>query len=127
MQFIIYFSSFEISGYSEKSEIIKRILAFAKPGCDNVLQPVPRSGEGYNALIHKGLATRLYTEKNVKSSLLLCLRYNNRKMFCYLRLRACRAVSHCSPGMTSLSCCIGIAAPHHDIETITEQCFSVSG
>ena len=29
---------------------------FAKPECDNVLQPKPRSGEGCNTLSHSGLA-----------------------------------------------------------------------
>ena len=29
---------------------------FAKPECDNVLQPDPRSGEGCNTLLHKGFA-----------------------------------------------------------------------
>ena len=29
---------------------------FAKPECDDVLQPEPRSGEGCNTLSHSGLA-----------------------------------------------------------------------
>ena len=29
---------------------------FAKPKCDNVLQPDPRSGEGCNTLLHEGFA-----------------------------------------------------------------------
>ena len=36
--------------------ILFRILTFAKPECDNVLQPEPRSGEGCNTLSHEGLA-----------------------------------------------------------------------
>ena len=36
--------------------IIFRVLTFAKPECDNVLQPEPRSGEGCNTLSHEGLA-----------------------------------------------------------------------
>ena len=31
-------------------------IKFAKPECDNVLQPDPRSGEGCNTLIHEGFA-----------------------------------------------------------------------
>ena len=29
---------------------------FAKPECDNVLQPEPQRGEGFNILSHEGLA-----------------------------------------------------------------------
>ena len=32
------------------------ILTFAKPECDSVLQPEPRSGVGCNTLSHSGLA-----------------------------------------------------------------------
>ena len=41
-----------IRGYN----ILFRFLTFAKPECDNVLQPEPRSGEGCNTLLHVGLA-----------------------------------------------------------------------
>ena len=33
-----------------------RVLTFAKPECNNVLQPDPRSGEGCNTLLHEGFA-----------------------------------------------------------------------
>ena len=32
------------------------VSTFAKPECDNVLQPDPRSGEGRNTLLHEGFA-----------------------------------------------------------------------
>ena len=41
---------------------------FAKPECDNVLQPEPEKGEGCNTLSHEGLAN-MKSEKNVMSSL----------------------------------------------------------
>ena len=36
--------------------ILFRILTFAKPSCDNVLQPSPLRGSGCNTLSHWGLA-----------------------------------------------------------------------
>ena len=37
--------------------ILFRVLTFAKPVCDNVLQSDPRSIEGCNTLIHEGFAS----------------------------------------------------------------------
>ena len=45
------------------------VSKFAKPECDNVLQPVPQSGAGCNTLSHE-VFTKVNTEKNVISSLL---------------------------------------------------------
>ena len=47
--------------------ILFRVLTFAKPECDNVLQPDPRSGEGCNTLVHSGLAN-----VNTRKRLLYC-------------------------------------------------------
>ena len=41
--------------YEKRINILFRILTFAKPECDNVLQPEPRSGEGCNTFSHEGL------------------------------------------------------------------------
>ena len=35
--------------------ILFRVLTFAKPNCDNVLQPSPLRGSGCNTLSHSGL------------------------------------------------------------------------
>ena len=37
------------------------VLTFAKPQCDNVLQPDARSGERCNTLLYEGLAKRFNT------------------------------------------------------------------
>ena len=48
---------------------------FAKPECDNVLQPDPRNGEGCNTLLHEGFANvntqkrLLYRHFNIPSFL----------------------------------------------------------
>ena len=39
--------------------ILFRVLTFAKPECDNVLQPDPRRGEGSNTIITPGLGNTL--------------------------------------------------------------------
>ena len=41
-----------------------RVLTFAKPECDNVLQQDPRSGEDYNILLHEGLQTLIHGKDN---------------------------------------------------------------
>ena len=35
---------------------VLHVLTFAKPECDNVLQPYASRGEGCNTLLHEGLA-----------------------------------------------------------------------
>ena len=42
--------------YNNDDNIIFRILTFAKPSCDNVLQPSPLRGSGSNTVSHSGLA-----------------------------------------------------------------------
>ena len=39
-----------------RSNILLRVLRFAKPECDNVLQPKPPIGEGCNTLSQEGSA-----------------------------------------------------------------------
>ena len=41
---------------NKRIKILFRVSTFAKPECDNVLQPDPRSGEGCNTLLHEGFA-----------------------------------------------------------------------
>ena len=36
-------------------DILSRVLMFAKPECDYVLQPEPQSGEDCNTLLYEGL------------------------------------------------------------------------
>ena len=72
-----------IRGYN----ILFRVLTFAKPECDNFLQPEPRSGGGCNTLSHEGLAN-VNTEKNVISLLLYTFLsstpgFNGNEAHCY--------------------------------------------
>ena len=52
---------------NKRLNILFGILTFAKPECDTVLQPEPRSGEGCNTLSHKGLAN-----VNIRKRMLYC-------------------------------------------------------
>ena len=38
--------------YNKRIKHFFLVLTFAKPKCDNVLQPDPRSGEGCNTFLH---------------------------------------------------------------------------
>ena len=42
--------------YNNDDKTFFSVLTFAKPSCDNVLQPSPLLGSGCNTLSHKGLA-----------------------------------------------------------------------
>ena len=55
-----------------------RILTFAKPSCDNVLQPSPLRGSGCNTLSHSGLAN-LNIRKRMFYPLIIILSFLKRR------------------------------------------------
>ena len=65
------------NGVNKKINIILCISTFAKPECDNVLQPDPRISEGCSTLLDEGFAI------DCNSALILykCLLYNLRLTF----------------------------------------------
>ena len=54
-----------------------RVSTFAKPECDNVLQPDPRINEGCSTFLDEGFAE----ECNIAIILYKCLLYNLRLLF----------------------------------------------
>ena len=65
------------NGVNKKINIILCISTFAKPECDNVLQPDPRISEGCSTLLDEGFAT----DCNSAIILYKCLLYNLRLTF----------------------------------------------
>ena len=65
------------NGVNKKINIILCISTFAKPECDNVLQPDPRTSEGCSTLLDEGFT------KDCNSAIILykCLLYNLRLTF----------------------------------------------
>ena len=65
------------NGVNKKINIILCISTFAKPECDNVLQPDPRISEGCSTLLDEGFAK----DYNCAIILYKCLLYNLRLTF----------------------------------------------
>ena len=65
------------NGVNKKINIILCVSTFAKPECDNVLQPDPRISEGCSTLLDEGFA------KECNSAIIIykCLLYNLRLTF----------------------------------------------
>ena len=58
------------------------ITFFAKPECDNVLLPEPRSGEGCNTLSHSGLANVIIRKKMFYPLIGILFYLQNGEQFC---------------------------------------------
>ena len=65
------------NGVNKKINIILCVSTFAKPECDNVLQPDSRISEGCSTLLDEGFAK----EFNIAITLYKCLLYNLRLTF----------------------------------------------